>query len=194
MAQLPLRSATDLRFPRCSGRTSYGIALSGCARCQAGRRASAHADAGSAHGGHDRGQGDRRLRCAEIPRRRARYADRGVQSVDELSRGNQRRPDRARRRGDARSHARTRGRRPLSRRSARGHAVQWHVAIGRCRGGCGLRQLRHAGGFRETGEVEDRRARQDRAGALRAEFSRGQGICGAGARRGGRDHLFRSRR
>ena len=47
--------------------------------------------------------------------------------------------------------------------------------------------------FEKLGQAEGRRPRQDRAGALRAEFSRRESVRGAGTWRGGRDHLLRSR-
>ena len=74
----------------------------------------------------------------------------------------------------------------------RGHAVQRHVAFRRRRGGSGLRQLRHGGGFRQAGEDEDRCARQDRARALRPELPRGKSIHRAATWRGRSHPVFGS--
>ena len=76
----------------------------------------------------------------------------------------------------------------------RGDAVQRVVGIGRCDGRSGVCELWTAGGFRPAGRAAYRPARQDRDRALRVEFSRGEGLHGGAARRGGSADLFATRR
>src|SRR5579864_357909 len=107
-ASLPRCSRDHLRVPEGGGGNSRRNTIPVRARFPTCRRAFTHPDQSAAHGGHDRRQSDGRLCRPEVSRCRSGYGDRRVQSLDQLSRRDQRRYDRTRGRRNARPDTRAR--------------------------------------------------------------------------------------
>src|SRR5438105_10772819 len=83
------RHLNRLWLSRFQPRAAGGTKVSGGARCQAGGGAFADADGGATSGRDARRQEDRRIRSAKVSRGWTENADRRVQSLAELSGGDQ---------------------------------------------------------------------------------------------------------
>ena len=130
----------------------------------------------------------------KISRGRTGYRDCRIQSMDQLSGRDQRGHDRARRSRDAWPDARARRRRSFQDDPRIVNAYNGMSPSGDAEADVVYANYGSPADFDKLEADEGRCARQDRHRALRPEFSRRESVRRAGARRGRRHHLFRSRK